>query len=146
MVVLTGVSSNFQKSLLALSFRVRANRPAPGVRPERQAQTRLTDAEVARLITAYSAGAKITQLATDFGINRNTASSILRNNGTEPRRRGLSADDITQAGSLYLAGWSLARIANQLECTAETVRKALLRTGVQRREPWERFALPATAP
>jgi predicted DNA binding protein len=54
------------------------------VRSERQVQTRLTDAELARLITAYQAGSKINKLAGDFGINRNTVSSILRRNGSEP--------------------------------------------------------------
>jgi predicted DNA binding protein len=76
-VVLTGVSSNHRQDFLALSARARARRPA-AERPERQVQTRLTDAEVVQLITAYQAGAKINQLAIDFGINRNTASSILR--------------------------------------------------------------------
>jgi uncharacterized protein (DUF433 family) len=101
---------------------------------------------VARLIAAYQAGTKINQLATDFGINRNTVSSILRSSGVEPRRQGLSADDIAEAASLYLAGWSLASIGNQFGCTAETVRQALHRTGAQRRKPWERSTLHATAP
>lgn len=121
----------------------RAERPVVATQPQRQAQTRLTDAEVAQLITAYQADAKINQLATDFGINRNTVSSILRSSGVQLRRRGLSADDVAQVDALYLSGWSLAHIANQLGCTAETVRQALHRTGVQRRKPWDRSAVPA---
>jgi uncharacterized protein (DUF433 family) len=145
MVVLTGVSSNMRKAFQALSSRLRANRTVVAVRSERQVQTRLTDAEVARLIAAYQAGAKINQLAIDFAINRNTVSSTLHSSDAAPPRRGLSGDDIAEAALLCLAGWSLAGIGNQFNCTAETVRQALHRTGVQRRNPWERPAAPVTA-
>lgn len=83
---LTGVSSNVRIDFLVV--RPQSKRSAVAARPQRQVQTRLTDAEVARLITVYQAAAKIKQLATDFGINRNTVSSILRISGVAPRRRG----------------------------------------------------------
>ena len=105
------------------------------MRRERQVQTRLTDGEVARLIAAYEAGAKINELAANFGVNRNTVSSTLRSSGVAPRRRGLSADDTAEAASLYLMGWSLSSIGSLFGCTAETVRQALIRSGVECRKP-----------
>jgi len=99
MVVLTGVSSNSRKGFLVLASRTRGERPVAAGRSKRQVQTRLPKAEVTRLIAAYQAGFKINQLAADFGLNRNTVSSILRRGGIEARRRGLSPDDIAQAGS-----------------------------------------------
>jgi hypothetical protein len=93
MVVLTGVGSNHRQDFLTLSSQPRAQRPVAATRPERQVQTRLTDAAVAQLVMAYRAGAKINQLATDFSSNRNTVSSILRRSGVAPRRPGFSAVD-----------------------------------------------------
>jgi uncharacterized protein (DUF433 family) len=146
MVVLTGISSNLRKGILALASRVQAGRPVVAVPPQRQVQTRLTDAEVARLITAYQAGTKISQLAVDFGINRNTVSSILRSSGIELRRRGLPAGSVAEVAALYLAGWSLTGIGDHFGCTAETVRQALHQAGVHRRKPWDRAELPTTVP
>jgi hypothetical protein len=132
-VVLTGVSSNLRKDFQALSFRPQANRSTTAARPPRQVQTRLAGAEIAQLIAAYQVGTKINQLATDFGINRNTVSSILRRSGVGPLQRGLSADGIaqvvcctSQAGPLSVSGASS-------DCTAETVRQALSRSGVAQR-------------
>jgi uncharacterized protein (DUF433 family) len=120
-----------------MSAPARANRPVAAARSERQVQTRITDAEGVRLIAAYQAGAQINQLGLDFGINRNTVSSILRSSGIELRRRGLPADSVADIAALYLAGWSLASIGDHFGCTAETVRHALNQTGVQCRRPWE---------
>ena len=120
---------------LVLSSRTPAGRPTATARPERQPQNRLTVVEVARLTAAYQEGAGVYELAIDFGINRNTVSSILRNNGAELRRRGLSAEDTAEAAVLYQAGWSLARIGDRFGYSAETIRQALHRFGVRRREP-----------
>jgi hypothetical protein len=139
MVVLTGVSSNLREGFHALSFRARVNRPVATARSERQVQTRLTDAGVTQLIAAYQAGAKINQLATDFGINRNTVSSLIGGSSLITRRhRGLSSSAIAEATALYVAGWSLVRLGDRFGCSTETVRQALQRSGVQCRKPWER--------
>jgi DNA-directed RNA polymerase specialized sigma24 family protein len=52
----------------------------------------------------------------------------------------LAPGDVAEATALYLAGWPLLRLGDHFGCTAETVRQALHRAGVQRRRP------PTTAP
>jgi lambda repressor-like predicted transcriptional regulator len=105
---------------------------------DRQTQSRLTEADVTRMIAAYRAGTSMNQLAADFGINRNTVSTILDRRNIPRRRRGLQRSEINKAAALYQEGWPLSRIGDRFGCTAETVRQALKRTSVQRRNPWER--------
>ncbi|WP_297537464.1 helix-turn-helix domain-containing protein [Amycolatopsis sp.] len=51
------------------------------------------------------------------------------------RRQGLADDQVEDAVRLYDQGWSLARIGEQMDVTADTVRKRLLERGVIMRDP-----------
>lgn len=50
------------------------------------------------------------------------------------RRQGLSDEQVTDAERSYQQGWSLARIGNHMDVTADTVRKRLLERGVTMRD------------
>jgi len=95
---------------------------------------RLDDAQTQQLIASYQAGSTIYQLADQFDIERRTVSAILRRHDVPMRRRGLTDDQIDDAEHLYQQGWSLARIGNHMNVTADTVRARLLERGVAMRD------------
>jgi hypothetical protein len=69
----------------------------------------LVQDQIEHLIAAYQAGATVYDLAAQFGIARQTVSSILKRHGIPLRRQGLSPEQIDQAAQLYQDWWSLAR-------------------------------------
>ncbi|WP_284742782.1 helix-turn-helix domain containing protein [Amycolatopsis sp. RTGN1] len=95
---------------------------------------RLDDAQTQQLIASYQAGSTVYQLADEFGIERRTVSAILHRHDVPMRRRGLTDDQIDDAEHLYQQGWSLARIGNHMDVTADTVRARLLERGVAMRD------------
>jgi hypothetical protein len=72
-------------------------------------------------------------LATRFGIARQTAAAILERHGIKRRFKVLTAEMITIAISLYESGTSLAGVGNHFDVDAGTIRKALLDAGVKTR-------------
>jgi lambda repressor-like predicted transcriptional regulator len=138
-VVLTGVSSKTRQVILTLSGPQRAAAARPAVdHRERQIQIRLTDSQADLLVSAYEAGQTIRQLAERFGVHRLTVATILRTRNVPIRRQGLAEHDLAGAEQLYQSGWSLAKVAQEFACNAETIRQAFKRAGVQRRPPWQR--------
>jgi predicted HTH domain antitoxin len=101
-------------------------------RPRRARQ--LGTDQIQKLIAGYRSGATVYELAEMLGIERRTVSAILRRNGVPMRRCGLSDDQVEDATRLYDQGWSLARIGNRMDVTADTVRKRLLERGVAMRD------------
>jgi hypothetical protein len=75
-----------------------------------------------------------------YELGKGTALNILQKHGVKMRGQGISEDRLDQATSLYTSGLSLKQIATQFDCSAETVRKALIRAGIQMRACWERGA------
>jgi hypothetical protein len=55
--------------------------------------------------------------------------------GIDTKPRGLAADDVPAAATLYQAGWSLARIGEKFGITDDTVRARLLEVGIAMRDP-----------
>ena len=96
---------------------------------------RLDDDQTHQLIAGYQAGSTVYELADEFGIERRTVSAILHRHDVPMRRRGLNDDQADDAESLYQQGWSLARIGDHMDVTADTVRKRLLERGVTMRDP-----------
>ncbi|UOT06793.1 helix-turn-helix domain-containing protein [Rhodococcus opacus] len=90
--------------------------------------------ETAQLVERYQAGALIKELAREFGINRQTVSKLLARAGVPLRPRGLSPSQVAEAARLYETGWSLFRIGEQLRVDHTTVRRQLLKRGVQMRD------------
>jgi hypothetical protein len=95
---------------------------------------RLDDAQTQLLIDSYQAGSTVYQLADQFDIERRTVSAILHRHQVPMRRRGLTDDQIDDAEHLYRQGWSLARIGNHMNVTADTVRARLLERDVTMRD------------
>ena len=95
----------------------------------RQFQRRLDDQELAQLLAAYEQGARITDLAAMFDIDRTTVMSNVSRLGAESRR-GIVNRRIEEAGAVYEQGRSLAQIGDHFGVHAETVRLALRRAGV----------------
>ena len=96
-----------------------------------QAQRRLREAEVARLVGDFASGASIEDLITAYGVNRTTVYAHLDRNGTaRPTRDGkLSTLQIGQAAEWRRAGLPLPSIALDLGVSEETVHRALRRLG-----------------
>jgi DNA-binding CsgD family transcriptional regulator len=90
------------------------------------------------LIGGYQAGATVYELAERFGVSRQTVSRILHRNEVPMRMGGLSPAQINEAVLLYEAGWSLARIGNQMEVNPQTVLNRLRERGVRKHDAWER--------
>jgi transposase-like protein len=85
--------------------------------------------EIAALLDAYSKGATIDSLAEAFRIDRVTVMKI-RDRAHAPRRWRSLEDHIAEASRLYQGGSSLATLGERFGVDAETVRRALLSTGM----------------
>lgn len=80
-------------------------------------------------MAGYATGKSMKELAVEFGINRVTVSSYLRQAQVPLRRVGLSTEQAVEAVGLYEAGWSSGRLAKRYDVSADTVLKSLRRTG-----------------
>ncbi|MET8425087.1 hypothetical protein [Nocardia sp. NPDC004860] len=96
---------------------------------------RLSETDRAQIIAAYEGGTSANQLASDHQLAKGSILEILRTGGAAIRQqRRLSSEEIDQAIVSYQDGQSLATIAEQLGVQAATVRSALVRRGVPRRD------------
>ena len=89
--------------------------------------------DIDQMIDAYCNGATLGQLATQFGIHRETVANTLEERGVPRRYRLLSGERLTRAIALYELGQSLASVASAMGVSAETVRTAFIRAGVPTR-------------
>ena len=93
-----------------------SHRPVPSLR---QKPTRLTETQRSELIERYQAGEPANALARQFGVDRRTATRIIRRGGVEVRYRVEA--DVETARELYESGLSLSRVGDQLGVSARTV-------------------------
>ncbi len=100
-----------------------------------QVQRRLRPEEIEELIAAYLAGSTALTLAGKYSIHRTTVLALLERHQVSRRGRVLTPDHIERAVSSYASGRSCASIAKELQVNPETVRQALLKTGVVMRRP-----------
>ena len=105
-----------------------SRRPVPSLG---QKQTRLIESERSALVERYLIGESANALAVEFGIDRRTATRIIRSAGAEVRYR-VDAD-LEAARSLYESGLSLTRVGEQLGVSAGTVLNLLRRAGISTR-------------
>ena len=96
------------------------------------AQRRLSPADIDDLISAYQAGATISQLAVEFGIHRTTVAGHLDRHGVARHNEQRVWDDqiLRQAAELYATGLSLADVADQFGIDAQTVANRFRRAGL----------------
>jgi hypothetical protein len=103
------------------------------VRTPKQAQHRLSSGEVDELVAGYQAGTGVNDLATQFGVNRDTVFAILKRREVVRRPRGIPSDLVERAVSDYRAGLSLAVIGAELSVDPATVSRTLRKAGVSLR-------------
>ncbi|MBF6222825.1 helix-turn-helix domain-containing protein [Nocardia abscessus] len=100
---------------------------------------RLTDTDRATIITAYDAGASVNQLATDWHLGKGGILTILHAGGATIReQRRLTDTEINHATTSYEGGESLASIGQRLGLAHTTIRTALQRRGITRRDTHSR--------
>jgi transposase len=115
--------------LADLRKRIEDSQPRTDIRQIRRqkAPRRLSREETEELVKAYRDGFTVYELATHFGIHRETVSGVLERSGVPRRRKPLSPDQIEQACALRESGWTLAQVGAELECDPSTVWRALER-------------------
>ena len=96
---------------------------------------RLEPERVASIVARYQAGTPSTELARQEKVSKQVILRILREQGVELRRRGLSDDETSRAVELYASGLSVKRTAEALGWSQAPVRAALVQRGVTIRHP-----------
>lgn len=100
-----------------------------------QAQRRLTASEAVALVAAYAAGARVYELARQWGVHRETVRQHLDRAKVARRPVGLSLEMMPELTRLYESGWSIAAIGRKYAVAGSTVRRHLLAAGVRIRRP-----------
>jgi transposase-like protein len=112
--------------------------PKSSWRSGKQLQKRLSATELDAYSAAYQAGSSIRELAQQFKINRTTVLGHVDRLGLPHRYPVLTTEEIEEAARLYRSGLSLTTLAKTLPASAESIRKALTRSGVVLRNPHHR--------
>jgi hypothetical protein len=73
-----------------------------------------------------------------YCLGKGTILHVLASRGVKMRRQPLTPEQITAAVEHYQAGWSLKRIGTELGADYTSIHRALQRSGVPMRKPWER--------
>ena len=127
-------------SKLDIRTRLRAiladrSRDRPPARPTRSVRRlrRLTGPEVDQMVERYQQGTPINVLARDLGVHRTTVSAQLKARGALIPTRRIDDAVRAEAVQLYQAGSSLARVADRLAMSENTVQRVLKRAGVTTR-------------
>ncbi|MEL5990633.1 hypothetical protein ACOKGD_04845 [Microbacterium phosphatis] len=96
----------------------------------RRKWTRLSDEARTAVIERYKAGETSTALAEAYGVAKSTILGILRANSVVVRRRPLTSEQVSEAARLYNSGLSLSQVAERLKMNQETMRVAIMGSGV----------------
>ena len=96
----------------------------------RRKWTRLSDEARTAVIERYEAGETSTALAQAYGVAKSTILGILRANSVVVRRQPLTAEQVGEAARLYNSGLSLSQVADRLKVNQETMRVAIMGSGV----------------
>jgi DNA-binding CsgD family transcriptional regulator len=99
---------------------------------------RLKRNAIEQLVADYEAGHSTIELMRIYGISKGAVLNLLEQHEVNMRGQGVRAERLQEAIELYSSGLSLKTVAAQLDCSAETLRQALLRAGVTLRARWER--------
>ena len=96
----------------------------------RRPWNRLSEESRAQVITRYQSGETSSVLAEEHGVAKSTILGILRTNSVVVRRQPLTAEQVSEAAQLYESGLSLSQVAEWLKVNQETMRVAILDSGV----------------
>lgn len=114
---------------LSSTPRLRSRTPGAFPRPKK-----LSSSVVSNLVSDYSAGITIHELAKKYGVHRATISGHLDRTRVSKRSRSMSEVQIDEAVEDYAAGQSLQKIGHRLGFDSTTVLKALRLRGVKMRD------------
>lgn len=96
----------------------------------RQRQKRMSVAERSEVARRYDAGETIESLAVTFGCHRSSIRRALESQGVALRNWRTKVKDPARMIELYEAGWTAARIADELGVSATAVLNHLRGAGV----------------
>ena len=100
----------------------------PNVRELRQAQRRVSPAELEALIAEYEAGARVCELAKIYDLHRTTvARHVARAGKTRPV---MTEAQIDEAVVLYRDGWTLHNVGQRLGVADQMIRRVLVERAV----------------
>jgi hypothetical protein len=97
----------------------------------RQVHVRLLGPQLDLLVQTYRDGSTVYELATEFGVHRNTVSEILKRVGVPRRLQPLTPEQVRLAITQYESGLSLLKVGKELGCSPTTVWHALRQAGVE---------------
>lgn len=116
--------------------RLRTHTPGGSPRPKK-----LSSSTVSNVISDYSEGIPIHELAKKYGVHRATISGRLDRAGVVKRPRSMSGVQVDEAVQDYAAGQSLEMIGKRLGFDSTTVLKELRLRGVRMRDTHGRDSL-----
>jgi hypothetical protein len=93
----------------------------------------MTEAERAAVAAGYQSGQTIRELAAAFEVSRATVGAVLEEYGVRRRYRVMGPAELARASELYAAGWSFARVGQELGVDGKTVYNAFVRAGLPTR-------------
>ena len=100
----------------------------PNVRELRQAQRRLSSAELKVLIADYEPGDRVGELAKVYRLHRTTVARHVARAGKT--RLVMTEAQIDEAVVLYGDGWTLHDVGQRLRVADQTIRRALVERAV----------------
>ena len=140
---LSDADANKYKALLQYTESVKHGPVSPQERaakycsngPRRKYQhfDRLTDDRVDELVAAYAKGSSTYELASQFGINRETVSRHLKSRGVQVRGTALGKNQLDEAERLRLNGLTYTEIGKRIGADRSAVRRQLRKRGLVRR-------------
>jgi transposase-like protein len=89
------------------------------------AERRLGDEQVARLLARYSDGVAAHSVGQEFGVAAATVMRLVRKHGAAVHDLGPSEDVMTQAAKLYESGLSVQKVADRLGFDKSTMLREL---------------------
>jgi transcriptional regulator of aromatic amino acid metabolism len=89
--------------------------------------------DVGDIIEKYNSGETTQQIGAHFGISKTRVATVIREQGVNIRRQGLSDEQVRDAARLYAQGASLAQIGTRFGVSHTTVAATLRRQGVKLR-------------
>lgn len=120
-----------------------AGQPAKTRDGRRQKQVRLSDSQIAEVVSLYQQGQTLSQVAEAFGAHKTTISDHLKRRGVSTRvvQRRMSNADVAKAAELYATGQSLAKVGEHFGAYDSTIRHEFKKAGIptRPRRGWDNY-------